>query len=395
MEHETHTEHHGEHTHANHGLPVHKSRPPKKTIIIGLAGLLLILLVFNQIQIFGIYNTINDKTAAEKDAAKPASLQLMAINDNSCSDCFSTKSIIAGIKGDNVNITQEKNLNYSSEEAKTLIESYGITKVPAVIITGEISKVTLQGFEKQNDGLVLQQISPPYRDLNTQSIIGRISLTILNVSSCPKCPDMTIVVSQMKQAGISIFSEKNVDIKTAEGSELVKKYNITKAPTILLSNDAGQYSVISTAWQTIGTVENDGTFVMRETSPPYYDVASKEIRGLASVILLNDSTCKECYNVTDHLSILKLGFGIDPETTKTADISSSEGKTLIKKYNITAVPTIIIYNVDAYESLKPSWAVVGSIEKDGAYIFRNFDQWQGNAYKDLTTGKVVPNTASE
>ncbi len=392
MEHEN-TEHHNEH-HAEHHkvIPVKKS-VPKKWIVIGLASILLLILLFNQFLLFTLNQTISQKLDAEKDALRPASIKLTSISDESCSDCHSMQSIIDSIKGINVNVTQEKSIDYSSEEAKSLIETYGIKKVPTVLITGEIDKITLAGFEKSNDGLVFTKISPPYKSITDNKIVGRVAMTIINSSSCTKCYDMKTLASQIELAGVPISSEKVVDITSKEGSELVKKYNITKVPTMLLSQDAFEYEIISGAWPQIGTVESDGMLVMRQINPPYYDVSSKEIKGLVSVTMLNDSTCKECYNVTDHLTILKLGFAIDPDTTKTFDISSAEGKNLITKYNITAVPTVLIYNADAYESLKPSWGAVGSIEKDGTYIFRNFEQWKGNPYKDLTTGKVVLNPA--
>jgi cold shock CspA family protein len=90
-----------------------------------------------------------------------------------------------------------------------------------------------------------------------------------------------------------------------------------------------------------------------------------------------------------HVPIVKR-FQVYLESTKTVDASSNEGKSLISKYNITAVPTILITgDVSVYDPLAAIWPSVGSVEEDGVYVFRTMSAVRGSVYKDLSTGQVV------
>lgn len=390
-------EHHEPHiVHAqgsiHHAIPVHsKKKPGMSTINYVLMGLFLAVLVFNQFMIFQLSSSIGAKVAEATEAARPASIQIATITDNNCPDCFSLAPALASLKQGNVNATSEKNFDASSNEAKELISKNGLEFIPAVVVTGEINKTEHAGFVIKNGVLLLGKPTPPYYDLARKKIIGKVALTIINDSACSKCSKLAPIVLQLKAAGVSISSEKTIDSSSEEAKALIEKYKIEKLPSLMLSEDASSYEIMKQAWLQMGTVEKDGVHVMRSVNPPYVEVATGKIKGLVALTVLNDSSCRECYDATRHVQILQNGYGVVLESQKTVDISSAEGKELVKKYSITGVPTIIYYGAEPYESLKQPWLTVGSIEKDGAYIFRDFTNWQGNAYKDLTTGKVNPN----
>ncbi len=375
-----------------HALPVRKKKSINAEAITAiLLFLFLITALFNQVQIYSLSKAVSQKITEAEESSKPAAIQLAIITDKNCPDCFPIHAAAAAVKATNVNVTEEKEVDYSTAEAKELIKKYGIETIPTIIITGETNKTPQSGFVEQNNALVFQKPEPPFIDLHQNMVVGRVRLTIINATSCAKCTDIGPTAAQIKAAGVSIYQQSVVDSDSTEGKALIEKYNITKLPAMLLSADAAHYTVIASAWATVGTVESDSTHIMRQTSPPFYDVASKKVKGLATIILLNDSSCTSCYDVTQHTPILKRGFGIVTETEKTVDLASSEGKALAEKYRITAVPTVIMTDVDAYESLKQPWQLVGTVESDGAYVFRKFENWPGNAYKDLATGKVVAN----
>ena len=53
------------------------------------------------------------------------------------------------------------------------------------------------------------------------------------------------------------------------------------------------------------------------------------------------------------------------------------------------MPTIILTgDADKYPSMTGVWPTVGTVEDDGAYIFRKVEVLR-QTYKDLTTGEVV------
>lgn len=383
-------------SHPLHRQPIHEARRKKSSSWLTIAAMIILLaiLAYNQFQIFSLSSEISQKIADAKEAARPAAIQLAVIKDNACTDCFQIDAVVAGVNNSNANITEFKTLNYNSDEAKALIQKYQLNAVPAVVITGEVNKTPQQGFSGKMDALVFSQPSPPYRDLKQGRVVGRVSITLLNATNCSKCTDFGPMILQMKMSGISITDEKTVDASSAEGRDLTGKYQITKVPTILLSEDISYYTSIQQSLGQLGSLETDGTYVLRQVNLPYVDMESGRVKGLARLVMLNDSSCRECYIVTDHLLALK-GSGVMLESYRAVDVSDAEGRELVKKYNITAVPTILLSNMQDYESFKNLWKTFGSIEGDGTYIFRHFNEWPGHAYKNPVNGTVDLNTPSQ
>ena len=76
--------------------------------------------------------------------------------------------------------------------------------------------------------------------------------------------------------GILANTEKIYDVKSAQGKEFVSKYGIFKVPMIIVSPEAEQYPSFVQAWNSVGTKEDDGWFVMRS---PELLGSVKEING--------------------------------------------------------------------------------------------------------------------
>jgi len=108
-----------------------------------------------------------------------------------------------------------------------------------------------------------------------------------------------------------------------------------------------------------------------------------------------------CYNIKIHKSILA-GFGIAIDKENEININSIEGKQLIGKYNIKNVPTIVLTgDLEVYENFDNVWKQVGTVETDGAYIFREISAMgTGIVYKDISTNEIkgldpVPETKQQ
>ena len=270
--------------------------------------------------------------------------------------------------------------------AKNLIEKYEIEKIPAIIITGEINKTNFVDFEEKKGALLFTKTSLPYTDAKTGKIKGVVSLTYISDASCDKCIDLTTLIEQIKTS-VTIRNEKIIDLE--EASSLVKQYNIEKIPTLILSKDLEEYKDIAALWKTIGTTEADGSYITRNITAPYLDLKKGKVVGLVDLIMLTDKSCTKCYNVTLHKPILAR-FGVELNSERTVDISDSEGKELVKKYNIKLVPTTILSkDADFYPALKQIWQQGGSIENDETYVFREMSAMTNIVYKNLTTGEVV------
>ena len=117
-------------------------------------------------------------------------------------------------------------------------------------------------------------------------------------------------------------------------------------------------------------------------NPPYWDIKDNEAKGLVTVTYVTDDSCSDCYNVQVHKTILE-NYGVFIANKSTVDISSIEGQSLISKYSITKVPTIIVSSdLQYYQAIIKVWTQVGTVEDDGNYIFRNVSLVSAN-YTEL------------
>lgn len=360
-----------------------------ENIFIGITILLGIVVVINIILTFSLNKDIKKSSEAALEKLKPAKIELVIIKNSKCADCFDISAVAGHLKSANANITKETTFEFTSKEAKELIKKYGIEKVPAVVLTGEIEKASIQGLVKKEDALLLSDILPPYTSTATGKIEGRVVLYHLKDAACGKCSDLSILISQIKGAGVRIAQEKIIEPSSDEGKNLAKKYGIDFAPSIILSKDASIYGIIQQAWPQIGTKESDGSYVLRTASPPFINLTTGKLRGIVNIVYLADKSCAECYNVSQHREILAnpQSFAVKIEKEETYDISDAKGKELIAKYNITQVPTAILSDeISAYPgslALKQFY----SVEKDSFYVFRLLSVV--GTYKDLSTGQVV------
>lgn len=366
-----------------------------KTVLV-LASVLVAIAIFNLATASGISSEISSKaksvTLESAEASRPANISIVSIVPENCSDCFDISPRVSELKSAPVSIVGEKSIDYTSLEAKQLIQKYGITKVPALIITGEVNKQNVKSSLSQignsvGGAIVFSNPPPVYVDVASGLKAGRVSATIISADSCAQCSNISLILPTLKANGVVISSEKSYDYTSGEGKALLKAYNITKVPAIIFSKDLAAYPTITKAWERIGTVEKDGSYMLRTSAPPYIDVSSGALLGLVSVTYVADKSCTECYNVSLHKSALS-SFGILPASETTYDIDSPEGKALISKYNISRVPTIVLSSeVSAYSQLSSVWNQVGSIEKDGTYVFRAAELM--GAYKDLLSNKII------
>lgn len=219
---------------------------------------------------------------------------------------------------------------------------------------------------------------------------ANLEVTKILAQSCTDCFNVAQVENAIRQLNVKT-SEKTLDFASDEAKQLIAKYSIKKIPTMLITGEVEKAGI--SFWSQIGTSESDGTLVMR-FGAPYVDPSTGTEVGKAELVNIVDKTCDSCYNISIQENILKSGFGFAFSGIKTYDVNSSEGAKLVSLYNITKVPTILI-SPDAkyYEGLQQIWKSVGSIEKDGWYVFRNMQGLQGITYKDLSLNKTVNMTA--
>lgn len=204
--------------------------------------------------------------------------------DSSCQECANLSSISDLFKEQGVFITSEKVIEYDSEDGQKLITQFGIKEVPAILISNEINyypeiKQTLEQAEvtEKDNYYALHSTSPPYRNISKNEIIGLVDVIYLTKSDCPVCYDVTVNRNILLGFGMVIKNENTYDINSEQGTALIKKYDIVKAPIILVSPDGEVYDSFVQAWKSVGTVEKDAWFVMRnpELLGTYWDLENK------------------------------------------------------------------------------------------------------------------------
>ena len=324
---------------------------------------------------------------------------IFLVKDSTCTKCFKLDTLVAqAFSG--LNVT---NVESTSEKGKELIAKYALTKVPAVVIQNypalDIGTQTaLESIStKIGDSIILYSPVPPYLELSTGKLVGEISLTVVTADNCTACSNFSDLKAQLETQNVLVTNYSLYSSSSTEGKQLIQKYKVNFAPFIIFSKELSAYKQIAGVWNTVGVIANDGSYVQTIPNPPVLNLTTGKIEGLVSLTYLNDSSCKTCYDVTVHKKALEQPpLGLRIVNTSVIDISSAQGKVLIAKYNVTQVPTVIVSKEAAlYKTFTEVWPQVGLQNIDGTFIISDLSKLSGITYKDLTTGTVTTNPATQ
>jgi hypothetical protein len=329
-------------------------------------------------------------------------IQVVLINDTNCADCNVTSLLLSALMTATsqlkLNLTGISTLDASSPEGMALISKYSITKVPTLIVEGGANAsanltswwATIGGTSEQDGALVYRDVYPPYYDLSAKKMVGVVDVVEIKAPSCGDCFNISGMTEMLSgaQVGMRLGNVTSIDYNSTEGKALIAKYGLTKVPALLLSPDAAAYKSLASAWQNVGTIEPDGWYVYRSVYAPYINITSGAVAGRVSIIELTDLSCASCYNVSEHYSGLEQSGGMVFTNRTTYDANSTQGQALIKKYNITAVPTIVMSS-DAmvYSGFDSYWVQIGTVESDGWLVLRDLSRF--GTYRNLTSGNIT------
>ncbi len=216
---------------------------------------------------------------------------------------------------------------------------------------------------------------------------GNVDVIRIVNPECESC-SADIIVNSLEAAGMKLGEDRKIYYKSNEAIGLIEKYNITIIPAVVFSKELDGYTNITEFLDSINTTKVDGMYAVSVFQPPYTNLSINKTEGLVDIIYLNDSTCSSCYNVLVHRAALILNFGVHLDRELSVDVNSPLGKELLERYNITAIPTIIVSkDIEPYSNLLQIWPTLGTHEEDGYYVFRNLSQV--GSYRDIETGKLV------
>ncbi len=215
---------------------------------------------------------------------------------------------------------------------------------------------------------------------------ANLELIIIADQTCKDCFDLNPILSQIANENVKINSNQVINSTSTEGKQLIEKFSIKKLPTFLVKGEMTKNTALTKFFSQAGDTA-DKTFVFRQVGGPYTDVTTGKVKGRVNLVLITDVTCTECYDVTQHETILKQ-FGMTAPAT-VVETKSPAGRTFISRYGIKLVPTFILKGeINEYPDFTKVWPEVGMVAYDGAYVFTKGVPFMGT-YKDLSTNKVI------
>ncbi len=213
-------------------------------------------------------------------------VQIKHVIDSSCEKCVDLTPISSTLEEQGMFVQNEQSVEYNSNEGQELISKFDIKEVPAILISEEVDyyldvkdALIQSGATKREGFYAVHSTLPPYRDLAQNRIVGLVDVVYLTKDDCSICYDVSVNRNILLRFGTVLNKENTYDINSPEGKQLVQKYNIKKAPVIILSPDSKYYPSLVQAWKSVGTVENDGWFVMRnpELIGTYWDLERNRV----------------------------------------------------------------------------------------------------------------------
>jgi len=284
-----------------------------------------------------------------------------------------------------------------SPEGIALISKYNITTLPSAVLTPSaplntsFDTVWLQGAGTiETDGkYVYRNIAPPYYIVENKTIAGLVDGVAINATGCTGCVDASIYFSSLQSAGKIYFQNTTIlQPEDPQAKQLISQHNITKLPALFLSENIDVYPFFTNNVAKLGQIEN-GWFVLRNVTPPYEDlIDNKSVKGLVKAVYVVNNSCTDCLNISQLSDYLTGSGGVYVANITVYDISSADAKALVKKYNISAIPTVL-YSPEAsvYSGFDGAWASINStVAPDGWFVFRSHSLLASAIYQNVSSG---------
>ena len=220
-----------------------------------------------------------------------------------------------------------------------------------------------------------------------------VKVTILVASGCTQCYNVTNLTTGLSQSkGVKVNDLRTVDYATPEGSALVQQYDIQRIPAFIVLGETDKMMTSLPQLKSYGQLQNKD-FVGVNLPAPFVEVATGKVRGEFDATFITEKQCPTCYDPTINRQALKQ-LSMTPRSEKTVDRLDAAGQKLVKQYRLTTTPTVILTgDLSAYGGFDQIWKNVGTIEPDGAYVFRSGQDLMGTYYDLITKKVVVPKKA--
>lgn len=261
---------------------------PKRTLIYTVVAIVVVgVLGFNAFLYYRM-NLSDGAEVGESNADGTSTIELTLVQSKACPECFDLNALVQPLKDSGqISVSREEVVEYDSRAGKKLIKNYEIDKIPVILVRGDIEKVFdlasfLQNLGRQaEDGtLIVTNIPPPYLELETGEIKGKFKAIYLTRKACTECYDVALHQQALEGLAMQPSEEEFIDDADPLAQEIIAKYAITSLPTLLLRGELNFYQPLTEVWPTVGTIEEDGTYIFRQGQDlmgPYYDLNSESV----------------------------------------------------------------------------------------------------------------------
>lgn len=218
---------------------------------------------------------------------------------------------------------------------------------------------------------------------------AEVEAVVLQSPDCTSCYNVAGLISNLgANKKVKLTSTRTVDAASSDGVSLAKQYALARSPALIIRGEAQKLLATIPGLKNFGQLQGD-IFVGSLMPAPYVELATGKVRGAFDATYITEKQCKECYDPTINREALQQ-LGMKPAAEKTVDRADAEGQRLVKEYKLTSSPTMVLAgDLAAYPGFDKLWKEnVGTIEPDGAYVFRTAQERMGTYY-NLTTKKVV------
>ncbi|MBI4122001.1 MAG: hypothetical protein HY461_01580 [Parcubacteria group bacterium] len=203
-------------------------------------------------------------------ASSSDELAITLLTTPNCTSCFDLAPLRDYLTQNGVEESRIREVVYDSREGKKLVKTYSVTKVPTAVMTGPhaqypfLSDLVGAIAEIRKEALVLTTLQPPYLDLDEQKVKGEFEVVYVVDATCTECYDVTLHETVMERMAMTPTTSSTIDINSEEGKILVEEYVLTAVPTVLFRGDLELYESLQEIWSNVGTIEDDGTYVLRQ-----------------------------------------------------------------------------------------------------------------------------------
>ena len=239
------------------------------------------LLIFSESQPNQIFEKRSDAWVFDKavpgistnSLEKSGQVKIIEVQAASCSECASISRLKKTFEEVGVKIVDYEIVQEDSQRGRKLIEENGLEILPSALLSKEISdywwifEQLKDSFKETGDYFVLASPSPPNKNIKSGKISGLVEATYVEDSKCGNCTKAKDISASIKSMGIYFKSETSVELNSVKGQNLVKKYNLSFVPTIILSKEISEYPQFKAVLEAAGTTESDGAFVLRKLDP--------------------------------------------------------------------------------------------------------------------------------